>query len=280
MPSSAQRATKRSRSCGPARVRSATRSPSLAAAAAAYTAVPPMRQSASPSNSSRAACPIVTRSNIEKDVHDLAVLDGIGLAFRPHDPLPLRIGFATCFQQLVPLDDLGSDKASLEVRMDGAGGLLCWSAARNGPCADLVLAGPEERTESKQLVRRPDQTIERRLGEPDLLPERRRFVGRKLGDLGLDLGADRYDRARAVRASCCAHRAEHVLWRGDVGLVEIDSDQHGHPREKSEAADRLLLLRVEIQIAERSLGVECGDRLLQHRLLALLCLPLDPFRAP
>src|SRR2546426_226086 len=131
---------RRPRSLGPARVRSATRSPSRAAAAAAYTAVPPMRHSGSPSNSSRAEWPIETRSNIKQDVHDLAVLDGIGLAFRPHDPLPLRIGFAPGLQQLVPLDDLGADTASLEVRMDSAGGLLRRSAPRHRPRAALVLA--------------------------------------------------------------------------------------------------------------------------------------------
>src|SRR3989442_13460087 len=144
MPNSAQRPAMRSRSLGPARVRRATRSPRRAAAAAAYTAVPPMRHSGSPSNSSRAACPIATRSNIEKNVHDLAVLDRMGFPFYPHDPLPLRIGLAPRFQKLVPSDPLRTDDPAFEIRVDRARRLLCGRAAGHGPRANFILAGGEE----------------------------------------------------------------------------------------------------------------------------------------
>src|SRR6266550_7719229 len=249
MPSSAQRVARRSRSLGPARVRRATRSPSRAAAAAAYTAVPPMRHSGSPSNSSRAACPIETRSNIKEDVHDLAVLYRIRLSLCPHDSPPLRLGLAPRLQQLVPSDDLGANEAPLEIRVNDARRLLRGRAARHRPRANFVLAGREERAESQQLVRRADQTVERGLGKSELLSKCGRLVRRKLGDLSLDLGADGYDRARAVHARRHTHGTEHLLRRRDIRLVEIDSDEDRHAREKAEATDRLLLFGVEVQIA-------------------------------
>src|SRR2546425_11154404 len=230
IPSSAQPAASRSRSLGPARVRRATRSPSRAAAAAAYTAVPPMRHSGSLSNSSRAACPIATRSNIKKDVHDLAVLDRMGFPFYPHDPLPLRIGVAPRFQKLVPSDHLRTDEPAFEIRVDRARRLLRGRAAGHGPCANFVLAGGEEGAEAEQLVGRADQPVQRGLREPELRAEGRRLSRGKLCDLRLELRADRDNASGTVDRGRGANRREDLLRRRDVGLIEVDGKQERHER--------------------------------------------------
>src|SRR2546428_10979019 len=162
MPSSAQRAARRSRSFGPMRVSSAVRAPSRAAVAAPYTALPPSRQSASPANSSRAACPTVTRSNTldaEEHVDDLAVLHDVVAPFGPHDPLLFRVGLRARRQEPVPFDDLRANEPALEVRMDRARRVLRPRAGRDGPRPHLVRPYREEGDEPQELIRRADEAV-------------------------------------------------------------------------------------------------------------------------
>src|SRR3990170_8428695 len=116
MPRSRHVRSTSSRSCGPTRVTSDTSSPSLAAAAAPYSALPPRRQVPS-GYSSRATCPIARRSvgalPAVKDMRDLAVLYQICAAFDAHQALALRLCLAPRAQQILPADDLRPDETPL-----------------------------------------------------------------------------------------------------------------------------------------------------------------------
>src|SRR5207245_3807433 len=119
-----------------------------------------------------------------------------------------------------PPEHLRTDAAARERRVHRAGRLLRRRAARNGPGPDLVVANGEEGAQAEELVRRADETIERRLREPEILAERRRLVGRQLRDLGLELRGYRHDGARAMGLGGLADRRDDPLGSGDIFFVE------------------------------------------------------------
>ena len=55
-----------------------------------------------------------------------------------------------------------------------------------------------------------------------------------------------------------SERGEHRVGRGDVGLVDVDDDELWHQREEPVAADEALLVRLDVEIAKRRLGLERG----------------------
>ena len=97
------------------------------------------------------------------DVHDLAVLYDVFLAFQPQSPFLAGRGHATRFEQLIPRDYFSADEMLLEVLMDGAGGLLRRGAAADIPGAALLFAHREEYNQSQQSVGSPYQPVATRL---------------------------------------------------------------------------------------------------------------------
>src|SRR5438128_10632479 len=150
-------------------------------------------------------------SHVEKDVEYFAIFYAIGFSFRAHDTKLFRVGLASRFEELRPADDLRADEATLQIGVDRASRLLRGRAARHGPRADLVLADREEGAEPEQLVRRADETIERRLGKAELVAKRRRLVWRQLRDLSLELRRHGHDRARAMGFRGFADRRDDAL---------------------------------------------------------------------
>src|SRR5207245_9381968 len=107
-----------------------------------------------------------------------------------------------------PPEHLRTDAAARERRVHRAGRLLRRRAARNGPGPDLVVANREEGAEAEELVRRADETIERRLGETEILAERRRLVARQLRDLGPALRGYPHGSASGMRPGGRAERRD------------------------------------------------------------------------
>ena len=71
-----------------------------------------------------------------------------------------------------------------------------------------------------------------------------------------------------------AHRGDDPFRFGDVFLIEVHRDKDRHPRQEAEPADGFLLIRVQVEVPQRTLLGESGDRTPQHGLFALLHLAL------
>ena len=63
------------------------------------------------------------RSNIEPEMHYIAIPDDVLLALQPHLARLLRTLFAPAGYEVVITDDFGTDEAFLEIGMDHGGGL-------------------------------------------------------------------------------------------------------------------------------------------------------------
>src|SRR5690348_8263669 len=59
--------------------------------------------------------------------------------------------------EVVVIDDLGSDEAPFEVRVDDTSGLWCCRTLRFGPGADLLWSGGQIALQAKRIVRRVDK---------------------------------------------------------------------------------------------------------------------------
>ena len=85
---------------------------------------------------------------------DISVFHDIFLAFKPPRAglFCLRKGALTG-NEVIIVDDLGTDEFVEEIRMDYPRGLLCRSARLDSPCPALVLADSEERVKAQKGIR-------------------------------------------------------------------------------------------------------------------------------
>src|SRR4051812_26966550 len=91
------------------------------------------------------------------DVHYVAILHHVFLAFQAQSAADARGGLRAGIQQLIPANGLGADEVVLEIGMDGARGLRRFGPHRHRPCAAFVLTGGEEADEPQQLVALADE---------------------------------------------------------------------------------------------------------------------------
>ena len=91
-------------------------------------------------------------SDVEAEVHDVAVLDYVFLAFYGHLAGFLDGGLASQRDEVVVFDHFCADESFLEVGVDDAGGLRSLGAAEEGPGTDLVRARREVGLEVEQGV--------------------------------------------------------------------------------------------------------------------------------
>src|SRR5512143_2605872 len=63
------------------------------------------------------------RSDVEPEVHHIAVVDDVIPSFQPHPSGLLRAGFALEADVVVERDRFGADEALLKIRVNDAGGL-------------------------------------------------------------------------------------------------------------------------------------------------------------
>ncbi len=84
------------------------------------------------------------RSAAMPDMHHVAILHDVVLAFEAQRAFGAGVGFGAGFEQLVPADGFSADEMLLQIGVDGAGGFDGAGADRNGPGAAFVFAGGEE----------------------------------------------------------------------------------------------------------------------------------------
>lgn len=130
-------------------------------------------------------------SDVEAEVHDVAVLDDVFLAFDGHLAGVAYGALAAEAYVVVVLDYFGADEAFLEVGVDDAGAAGCLAAAAECPGAHFVLAGGKECLEVQQLVGRTDQTAYAALLKADFGEEFLALLeGVEFGDVTLGGGGD------------------------------------------------------------------------------------------
>src|SRR4051794_6463339 len=74
-----------------------------------------------------------SQSDVEAELHDVAVGHDVVLALDPHPTAGLRLCHRPGLHQLVEADDLGLDEPTLEVGVDDARGLRGGGADRDRP---------------------------------------------------------------------------------------------------------------------------------------------------
>src|SRR5581483_7898418 len=229
--------------------------------------------STSPSRTSQAVPPACRLpapiSDVEADLEHVAVLDLVLLALDAELAELLRLRPRPDVEQVVPVDHLGADETTLQVRMDDTRALGCLGPGAERPRARLLVTRGEEGAPAEQLVRGAGGARQDALGDAEAL-EQLRTVGRVARrDLGLDLDADgervvdthtRGDRVRiAELVQPDVHDDEHRLVReqehrreertlGPLELRPVDGHALGQLRvrvlERGDlGAERLVTLR-------------------------------------
>src|SRR5579862_7572124 len=126
-------------------------------------------------------------SHIEPEFDYVAVVDDVLLAFDAKAAGLAGLGKGAQPDQVVEVDDLGGDKAALEIGVDDAGGGGRLVAGANGPGPRLILAGGEVGAQAQQVVHGPDQGADAALRDAKVLEV---FFGLGFGQvhqLALDL---------------------------------------------------------------------------------------------
>ena len=129
--------------------------------------------------------------HVEAEVDHVAVLDDVLLALAAQQALFLRRRDAAAADHVVEIDRFGADEAALDVGVDLARGLRSLGAVLDGPGAALVLAVGQERDEAEQRVGALDEAVEAGFLNAELLEEHRAVLAVELGNVLLELGADR-----------------------------------------------------------------------------------------
>src|SRR6266404_2060167 len=106
-------------------------------------------------------------SQIEAEMHDVAVLDDVFGAFEAHLAGILGALLAVARDEILIGDGLGADEAFLEIGMDDAGRLRRLAAPGNGPALCFLRADGEEGHEVEQRIAGADDAGETGLIETE-----------------------------------------------------------------------------------------------------------------
>src|ERR1019366_10433189 len=96
-----------------------------------------------------------TGSDVEQEVHHVAVLDQVVAALQPALAALPHSGVAARVDQLLPATHLGPDEPLGKAGVDGAGGVLGVGPLRDRPGPNLLLPGGEEGLQAKSVVSGP-----------------------------------------------------------------------------------------------------------------------------
>lgn len=129
-------------------------------------------------------------SDPRTDMHHLAILGDVVLTLESHDPLIPTSGQGLEPNQVIPGNNLGTNKAPLEIGMDRPGGNFRRRALPDRPGPDFVFTNREERDQTEERVAGPDDPVEAGLGKTYIGQEFDLLVTLETRDLGLDRGAD------------------------------------------------------------------------------------------
>src|SRR5215210_3863106 len=133
-----------------------------------------------------------TPSHVEADEYGVAVFYDVVAAFEADLRLFPGPGPGTGGDYILPVSDLGRDKAALHVGVDASGGLAHRRAFAYGPGPGLLLRGGKEGDETKQPVRRAHELFETGRLHPKHREVLSGLVIGELGDFGFELRTDPY----------------------------------------------------------------------------------------
>src|ERR1700744_3011596 len=120
-------------------------------------------------------------------MHDVAVVQNVIFAFKPHFAGVACSGFAAIGYVIFVSDGFSSYKPPLEIGMDDTSGLRRLCATGHRPCPCFLWSGSKERDEIEESVAGTNESIEAGLGKSHRFQIALTFVARQRGDLGLDL---------------------------------------------------------------------------------------------
>src|SRR5882724_6837492 len=103
---------------------------------------------------------IATGLHVEAEMHDVAVLHDIFLAFETEFARLARARFAIEGDIIVVSDRLGPDEAFFKIGVNDAGRAWRPRAFRHGPGARLLGSGGEKRDEPEQIIAGADKPVE------------------------------------------------------------------------------------------------------------------------
>ena len=184
-----------------------------------------------------------------------------------------RLGHGLERDQVLVRHDLGADEAARQVSVDRASRVHRVRPVGDRPGSHLIRPRGEERDQTEQPIAEPDDSVQARLRQAQLLHEDGRLVGLELAQLHLDLGRQRVDQRGRVPIASGEPGHDLGLAR-QVGLADVEQYQDRLLGQEAEATDRLLLIGGEALAAQ---GPARDQRLvqpLQKRQLAVVGLAL------
>src|SRR5438105_2374997 len=163
---------------------------------------------------------LFAESDIETEMHDVAVLDDVLLSFEPHLPRLFRALLAAVSDVVAVRDRFGANESLLEIRVDDAGGLWRGSADANGPRAHFLI---ERRNDSLRFLvaarARGLRVLAKLLVDRSEIGERQFRVDRfDVGDR-IDLSGDMHDVA-VVEAAHDMRDRVHLANVGEKLIAE------------------------------------------------------------
>ena len=192
-------------------------------------------------------------------MHYVAVLDDVLLALDAHLAGGADSGFSLIIDEVVVLDDLGTDEALLEIGVDDAGGAGGLVSLMDSPGAALVGAGGEEGLETEQMVCALYETDHTGLFETHLLKEHLTVViVLHLGNLGLGPGG--YDEYLGILLLDSLADGVDIFVAGDGGgVINVAYVHHRLVGEKEQVVgDRHLIIIDEGDAAAGLAGLKGG----------------------
>lgn len=120
-----------------------------------------------------------------------------------------------------------------------------------------------------------DHPAAARFADTEVIQEHTSIVLIEQGDFRLDLARDRVDHdTRSTEAffGLCDQRLRALA---EQIVAQIEQDEQRLSAEEAEATQKLLIFRLQLDLADRRAFFECGMQLLQHGELALVHLALS-----
>ena len=118
------------------------------------------------------------------DVHHVAVLCDVLLAFEAQCALGTSRSFGAGFEQRIPANRFGANEVMFQVRVNRAGGLRSFRANRDRPGAAFVFASRKKADQPLQLIALANQADETAFAQAVAAKKFRSFFVVHLGELG------------------------------------------------------------------------------------------------
>ncbi|ABU76745.1 hypothetical protein ESA_01487 [Cronobacter sakazakii ATCC BAA-894] len=189
-------------------------------------------------------------SDVEQEVHDIAIFDDVIFAFGTHFTGFFRALFAFVSDEIVISDGLRADKAFFEIGVDFTRRLRGGGTDRNGPGAHFFHASGEIRLQVQQRVTGADHAVQPRLFEAQLLHKLIALFIVKLSDIRFHGGAHRHNHRAFFRGDFTHLIQERVVL--ETVFVDV-RDVHGRlERQETQVFDEIFLFFAQIQRAQHT----------------------------